>query len=143
MNKLAFFISILIFASCKKDSSVNATPKIKFLSINSTEIQQFKDSLIVNLEYEDGDGNIGEENPDKNSLYVKDRRLTEADYFFVKPLSPPNSKIAIKGVLSIKIKNAFLLGTANQEQTVFEIKLKDNSGNWSNQVVTPEINIKK
>jgi hypothetical protein len=43
----------------------------------------------------------------------------------------------------VKIKNTFLLGTALQETTNFEVKLKDRAGQWSNSIVTPEIIIKK
>jgi hypothetical protein len=140
---LIITVVLSLILSCKKESKMNATPKIKFLSINSTEIIQFKDSIVIEFEYMDEDGDIGEDNPDENSIYVKDRRLNEADYYFIQPLSPPNSKIAIQGKLRLNIKNAFLLGSAQQEFTSFDIKLRDQAGNWSSQISTPEITIKK
>ena len=143
-KSLLFLLLItLVFFSCKKESSVNAKPVIKFVKINATDIQQFKDSITIDIEYTDENGDLGEDNPDKNALYVKDRRLSKADFYFVNPLSPPGSNVKIKGILSIKIKNAFLLGTANKEETTFEIKLSDRAGNWSNTIVSPEITINK
>jgi hypothetical protein len=137
------FIGFLSFQACSKDSTVNNVPVIKFLDVNSTEIKEFKDSLIIRFEYIDEDGDIGENDPDINPLLIKDRRLSEADFYFVKPLSPPNSGIKIQGVISVQIKNTFLLGTGNSEITQFDIKLRDRAGNWSNNISTPQITITK
>jgi hypothetical protein len=143
-SRISFlFVLSLCFLSCSKDSAVSSLPVIKFLDVNSTSIKQFKDSLFIRFEYTDADGDIGEENPDKNDLFVKDRRLANADYYFVKPLSPPGSEIKIKGIIIVQIKNTFLLGTGNSELTQFDIKLRDRAGNWSNSINTPNITITK
>lgn len=133
---------MIFFCSCKKKDESSA-PVIRFVSINSTEILQFKDSLVITFKYTDADGDLGEIDPDKNSLQIKDRRLAEADYYFVKPLAPPGSKIQINGTIAVKVKNTFLLGTGNSEITNFDLKLRDRAGNWSNGISTPEITIKK
>ena len=144
MRNLSIWIIVigcLLLTACKKDSAVSVSPVIKLIDVNATDIQEFKDSLIIRFEYTDGDGDIGEDNPDKNDLYVKDRRLSNADYYFIKPLSPPGSEIQIKGILSVHIKNTFLLGTGNSELTQFDLKLRDRSGHWSNTINTPNISI--
>lgn len=141
---ISFLLIVSLYgASCKKDSAVSSVPVIKFLDVNSTSIKEFKDSLVLRFEYSDADGDIGEDNPDKNDLFIKDRRLANADYYFVKPLSPPGSEIKIKGIISVQIKNTFLLGTGNSELTQFDIKLRDRAGNWSNSINTPNITITK
>jgi len=137
------FLVLLAFVSCSKDSAISSVPVIKFLDVNSTSIKEFKDSLVIRFEYTDADGDIGEDNPDKNDLFVKDRRLVNADYYFVKPLSPPGSEIKITGIISVQIKNTFLLGTGNSELTQFNLKLRDRAGNWSNSINTPNITITK
>lgn len=137
------FLVLLAFVSCSKDSALSSVPVIKFLDVNSTSIKEFKDSLVIRFEYTDADGDIGEDNPDKNDLFVKDRRLVNADYYFVKPLSPPGSEIKITGIISVQIKNSFLLGTGNSELTQFNLKLRDRAGNWSNSINTPNITITK
>ncbi|HEY1045666.1 MAG TPA: hypothetical protein VGF79_04455 [Bacteroidia bacterium] len=134
------FIFFLLNA-CSKDDNVQTAPSIKILGVSATDITEFTDSLVIDLEYTDGDGDIGESDPDKNSLYIKDRRLSEADYYFVKPLSPTGSEIKITGKISVKMKNTFLLGTGNTEVTRFDIKLRDRAGHWSNTTNTPEITI--
>ena len=116
---ISFLLIVSLYAaSCKKDSAVSSVPVIKFLDVNSTSIKEFKDSLVLRFEYTDADGDIGEDNPDKNDLFIKDRRLANADYYFVKPLSPPGSEIKIKGIISAancKIKSyiSYFLITAS------------------------------
>ena len=94
-----FFVIILIFliSGCSSKEQINITgnpiPLIKLISISSKQVKQFKDSLVITLEYTDGDGDVGETNPDINDLEIKDQRLSKADYYFVKPLTPPNANI--------------------------------------------------
>jgi hypothetical protein len=139
-------ILLILIGSCKKDNTLSGNsnvPFIKLLDVSSTTILQFKDSLVIRFEYTDGDGDIGELNPDMNDLQIKDKRLNKADFYFVKPLSPPGSEIKTKGIIAVQMKNTFLLGTANSETTTFELKLKDRAGNWSNSIITPIITITK
>lgn len=146
MNKVTTYIalaSMLLFNACSKDNNAPSAPQIKLISVSATEITEFTDSLSIQIEYTDADGDIGETNPDKNALYIKDRRLAEPDYYFVKPLSPPGSNVKISGVIDVKMKNTFLLGTGNSEPTQFDIKLKDQAGHWSNTISTPIIIINK
>lgn len=139
--------SLIIFAinGCKKEEVVvaNPNPLLRLVSVSSKNLKQFKDSLIITIEYTDGDGDIGETNPDLNDLQIKDQRLSKPDYYFVKPLTPPNANIKVKGTIAVQIKNAFLLGTADSEITTFELRLKDRAGNWSNSVKTDVITITK
>jgi hypothetical protein len=72
-------------------------------------------------------------------LYIKDSRLPDADYYHVLPLSPPNTALNIQGELTVKIKNMFLLGNGGNETAYFTIKLRDQRGNWSNQIITPQV----
>jgi len=139
------FLTVCLF-SCKKNDELSGNsnvPFIKIISVSSTTILQFKDSLLITFEYSDGDGDIGETNPDLNDIQIKDKRLSKADYYFIKPLSPPGSTIKTTGTIAVQMKNTFLLGTASSETTTFELKLKDRAGNWSNSIFTPTITITK
>ena len=141
---LAFFA--FLCHGCKKNTELTGdsnVPFIKMIGVSSTTIIQFKDSVVITFEYTDGDGDIGETAPDLNDLQIKDKRLSKADYYFVKPLSPPGSEIKTKGTIAVQMKNTFLLGTASSENTTFELKLKDRAGNWSNSIFTPTITITK
>ncbi len=136
----------MINSSCKKNNELTGNsdvPFIKFVSVSATTVLQFKDSLEITFEYSDANGDIGETDPDLNDIMIKDKRLSKADYYFIKPLSPPNTSIKTKGTIAVQMKNTFLLGTANSETTTFELKLKDRAGNWSNSIFTPTITITK
>ena len=139
---IAVIISLL-FPSCKEQivSNGDPIPNIQFISISSTKLKQFSDSLVVTLKYKDGDGDLGDVSADTLSIYVRDSRLSKPDYYHLFPLSPINNKLSIDGLLNIKIKNIFLLSTSPSETTKFEIKLKDRAKNWSNTIFTPNIEI--
>jgi hypothetical protein len=151
MNKMKIHsVLIIVFlisaiSGCKKEEIVvaNPNPLLRLVSVSSKNLKQFKDSLIITIEYTDGDGDIGETNPDLNDLQIKDQRLSKPDYYFIKPLTPPNANIKVKGTIAVQIKNTFLLGTADSEITTFELRLKDRAGNWSNSVKTHVITITK
>ena len=139
---IGYALLSIMLSACRKETPEEA-PVIRLLDVNATTIMQFSDSLVINIEYEDANGDIGETDPDKNALRIKDRRLTEADLYFIRPLAPPGSNIRVKGVISVKVRNTFLLGTGNTEITNFDIRLSDRAGHWSNSISTPEITIKK
>lgn len=144
LPEIPAFLACLILTlavSCSKEAEPSRTPSIRLLDISRDSLREFKDSLVIRFEYTDADGDIGEDNPDKNDLMIKDRRLSNADFYFVKPLAPPGSGIKITGIIAVQIKNTFLLGTGSAEQTVFDIKLRDRAGNWSNNISTPSITI--
>ena len=142
---MALLAVALIWAGCKKKlpDGFEETPEIRLVSVEPTSIQQFQDSIIINLEYKDGDGDLGFEHPDSLSLRVQDARLTKPDWYFVKPLAPVGSNVPIQGILTFRLSGTFILGNGNQESTTFTIDLKDRNDNWSNQVVTPTITITK
>lgn len=143
---VTLFIGVLSVQSCVKETQLsegNPIPQIAIVKSEPSSIIQFKDSVKITLSYEDGDGDIGFENADINSLEIKDTRLSKPDYYYVPPQAPLGAKIAIKGLLVVKLRNLFLLGTGNAETTSLEIRLRDRAGNWSNKVTTPEITIKR
>ena len=136
---------ILLATACEKSKVVAAdtVPKIAFAGISSTSFQQFSDSIYLTLSYEDGDGDLGQEDADIASLEIHDTRLAKPDMYYVQPLAPLKSKIHIQGQLQVNLRNLFLLGTGTAESTFLEIRIKDRAGNWSNLVRTPELTITK
>lgn len=130
---------IVLLSSCQKDDAASTVPVISLKSMSKDTLVQFQDSLDIVIFYSDSDGDLGENDPDINSLYVKDSRLDTADYYHVQPLSPPNTALAIQGLLTIKVRNMFLLGNGGNENAYFTIKLKDRAGNWSNEVITEPV----
>lgn len=139
---VAIFV-IAIHDSCKKDDGLvfSDIPEISIESIEPISIEQFKDSIVIRLQYRDGTGDLGFEHPDSFSLRVLDSRLTAPDWYFVPPLSPIGSNVPIQGILKFKLNGTFLIGGTSTETTTFTIRIKDRNNNWSNEVVTPTISI--
>ena len=134
----SFLLIVFSLVSCTKDKEPSP-PVINLLSMSKDTLVQFQDSLDITIKYTDMDGDVGEVDPDSNSLFIKDSRLPDADYYHVQPLSPPNTNLNIQGKFTVKIKNMFLLGNGGNETAYFTIKLKDQAGHWSSEIITPQV----
>jgi len=144
MNKIIYtftILSILFFLqNCEKKEESSA-PIISLVSITPTTVAEFTDSIIIIVHYIDNDGDIGIPDADKNSLWIQDARLENPDEYFISPLAPLNTEVAIEGEFRIKLKNTFKLGTAAQETTSFKIWIIDRNLAKSNVIETPKITI--
>ncbi len=146
MSRITFLLITLFVASCTKESnelSFDTTPKIDLLSISNDTIIEFQESISFSISYEDGDGDLGNPDPNINSLFVKDSRLQNEDAFYVQPLAPVGESISITGNLTIELASTFILGNANTEFVTFTIYMLDRNGNKSNVIETEPITIIK
>ncbi len=136
---LVFLVSAVLF-SCKKDEeTVNVIPEIEFLSISATEVVEFDNDVSITFGYKDGDGDIGYQDPDTYSLRLKDSRLEEFDWYHIPPLTPDLQALQIEGQFTIYLHPLFLLGNGAQETATMTIQVQDRAGNWSNQIISPEV----
>lgn len=136
----------LLFLSCEKNSTdpvFSRTPTIKITEISQDTLVQFVDQLILKIEYEDGDGDLGNANPDVNSIFVKDSRLENADEYYLPPLAPDSAMVSITGVFNLELSTTFLFGNGTEESAVFEVFVMDRAGNMSETVETTPILIIK
>ena len=138
----------MMYSSCSdpEDSPsldpISSTPEIVIHAMTPESINQFERVKFM-LGYTDGDGNLGDEDPNVHALEVLDTRDSILHTFHVPPQSPvPN--ITISGVLEFDIENIILLDqNSTSEEVVFTIRLKDASGKWSNTVESPTLTISK
>lgn len=144
-------LSLLVLAvlvmgtACKKTAirELDKAPVIRINQVAPTSIVAFTGRVEVELQYEDGDGDQGSLHPDSLLLEVRDDRLTAPDYYFVPPLSPENSNVPIRGTIRFRLNGTFLFGNGATESTIYSIRLRDRSGQWSNTVNTPQILINR
>ena len=142
MKKILFILlSVLIISSCKKED--DSLFNISLLNTSPTSIQEFQENIIVEIEYEHTKGFMGFYDPDYLSLEVKDSRLTNADYYHLIPLNPPDNELEIKGIINLEIDSPFILGSGNFETLFFTIRIQDREGEWSNEIATPLISVFK
>ncbi|MEM6265803.1 MAG: hypothetical protein AAGI38_25095, partial [Bacteroidota bacterium] len=82
---------LLFIGSCadnEADQLLEDTPSIQVVDIQPREVQEFQGNVTLTLSYKDGNGDLGAEDPDEKLLWIKDNRLDQPDYYFVKPLAP-------------------------------------------------------
>jgi hypothetical protein len=140
MRKLSIlFLLTGMFFSCKKEEEKPAAPIITFKSISATTAEEFNNSLKIQIDYEDFQGDLGESDPDNYSIRVKDARLSDFDWYHIPPVTPENKELHVKGTLSVELDPLFLLGVGVEEYTRFTVEIRDRQGNWSNMVTTPNV----
>lgn len=141
--KKILFVSLLVFiiSSCRKED--DSLFNISLLSTSPISLQEFQENIIVEIEFEHSEGFMGFYDPDYLSLEVKDSRLTNADYYHLIPLNPPDNELEIKGIIQLEIDAPFILGSGNLETLFFTMRIQDREGEWSNDISTPLISVSR
>ena len=142
MKKILFILlSVLIISSCKKED--DSLFNISLLSTSPISLQEFQENIIVEIEYEHSKGFMGFYDPDYLSLEVKDSRLSNADYYHLIPLNPPDNELEIKGIVKLEIDAPFILGSGNLETLFFTMRIQDREGERRNDISTPLISVSR
>jgi hypothetical protein len=144
---MKYFVPILVglffLLACKKDKPASEiTPVITIESISTTNVTEFKDSIIIILSYEDSDGDLGRQDPDNNSLWIKDDRVPAGETYHLPPIVSETDNYT-KGTIRVFIPSLFLFGNGNQEKTKLTLRIQDQGGHWSDEVVTPIITVNR
>jgi hypothetical protein len=128
---------------CKKEELFSNVPSIRLNSVSPTVVKELEDPIFFDLEYTDGDGDLGENDPDAKNLIVIDPRINIKYEFRIQQLVPDPSNVPIKGTLVFSIPNAYITDGSNQQQVNYQIYVKDRAGNQSNTVTSSTITINK
>ncbi len=136
-------LSVIILA-CKKDEIVfDTTPSVEFVSITPSSVTEFEDEVILTILYRDGDGDLGENDPEVKNLFVTDSRNDVQYSFRVQQLAPANADINIEGELAINLKTLSVVGSGSSESATFSVYIVDRAGNKSNTITTSAITVSK
>ena len=138
---LLIFVSVF-FSSCKKDDNQDNF-NLGLIEVFPLSIIEFQENIYVRLSYEHPEGFLGFSDPDYLSLEVKDSRLSQADYYHVIPITPPNNNLSVTGELLVEIDSPFLFGNGNTELVNFSIRIQDQYLSWSNTITTPNISVNR
>jgi len=143
-SRICFFLVItsLLFSSCKKDEEETIF-RINLIDAFPVEIIEFQENIYVRLSYQHPEGYIGFSDPDYLSLEVKDSRLSQADYYHIIPVTPPDNSLSVTGELLVEIDSPFVFGNGSVELVNFTIRIQDQNLVWSNEIVTPNISVNK
>ena len=136
-------LSIFALACEEPEDPRDPIPYIEVVSISPSIIKEFQDSVVIVLEYHDGDGDLGGIPADDANLFVVDRRINVPFEFRIQELVPGGVEVPITGRLNLTIQNLFITDGGNQQQVDFEIYAFDRAGNESNHEITQKILITK
>jgi hypothetical protein len=139
-SKISLIVFILAISfACKEEFPLSEVPQISMVQYGPDTVVEFIDSIHFSIGYEDGDGDLGENNTDDHNLTVTDSR-NGVDYKYrIRQLVPGNAEVPIKGVLNFSIPNTFITNGATQQEVSYAISLKDRAGNKSNTLNTNAI----
>jgi len=143
MRNLIYILLIGLLFACTKDDIFSVVPTIEFKSITPSIAQEYIDDINITISYTDGDGDLGENNPDVYNLFVLDNRNGIEYKFRIPELSPNENEIAIEGHFNIKINGSGITNGSTSQQVNYDIYVTDRGGNVSNTVSTSYITIEQ
>lgn len=144
IKNILYSILLMGLISCSgDDDEVSNTPEIEFVSITPSSITEFQEEVALVIKYKDGDGDLGENDPDVKNLYITDQRNAVVYSFRIPQLAPTGSSITIEGNLEIDMNSLSVVGTDSSETAVFSIYAIDRAGNQSNTITSNAITVSK
>lgn len=149
MRRTIFLLSIsllfILASTCKKEK-VNLTdpiPEITGLTISPTTIIELQDSIIFQISYRDGDGDLGENKPNVSNLFLIDNRINVTESFRIRELAPAGSDIPISGTLRVVLRNTGITDNSNAQTFNYTVYLKDRAGHESNRFISPDLTVRR
>lgn len=152
---LAAFISWM--ASCKKEDpepvkttttdttftggeNISNIPAITFVSITPATAVEYIDSIAITISYTDGNGDLGENDPNVKNLFMTDSR-NNVTYQYRIPQLAPDTTVTITGNFVIDLPSTAITDGSTSQQVSYSIYAVDRGGNESNTVTTSAITI--
>ncbi len=143
-RSVALLLVILVFYSCKKDEdSLSIVPQLTFESISPSSVQEFGGPITFSISYQDGDGDLGENDSDVKNLFLQDLRNGITYEYRIKELAPQGADIAIIGTLDIVLNTISITDGSNEQEVTFDIYAVDRAGNSSNLITSSPLTIYK
>jgi hypothetical protein len=143
-NIFLFSLIIFLIEGCKKDDiSFPVEPSISVLSVSPSSPKQYTDPVTITLHYEDGDGDLGQNNDSIKNCFVTDNRIGVTYQYRIKQLAPDKTAIPISGSLNIELGGQALTDSLSQQSVTYTLYVVDRAGHHSNTVTTGEIVIRK
>ena len=143
MRRLTYILIVLLLFACKKDDALSVVPTIEFQSISPLTAQEYIDDIIITISYTDEDGDLGENSPNIDNLFVEDSRNGIVYHYRIPRLAPNGNEIAIVGNFNITINGSGITDSSTSQQVNYTIYLKDRAGNKSNTITTSNITIQQ
>ena len=145
MKKILTLVTgLALLSSCSSDEElISPTPAIEFVSLGSSSVTAFSEPLVFTISYRDGDGDLGENDPDVKNCYITDSRNSVTYEFRIPELAPSGSEIIIDGDLNIELQSVGISDDVDSESATFSIYVTDRAGNVSNTVTSSSVGVSR
>ena len=71
---IIYLLIISIIVCCNKNEELSNIPQLTFQNLNPTSIIEFDGPITFSIIYQDGDGDLGENNPNINNLFKRSKK---------------------------------------------------------------------
>lgn len=145
MSRYFFFIlfSLMLVAGCINKPNFSVIPAITYEGVNSTFVVSGQDSLIFQIDFEDGDGDLGSDNADTTvNAFMIDSRTGFPVSYKIPYISPKGTTEAISGSIwftLVPFAIACRPDHPDMDTVTYQIYIVDRAGNESNRVFTDQI----
>ena len=137
---ILFLLLSGMMLSCKDGGDIlSPVPEIELVSVTPLQVVAFRDSIVFEVNYTDGDGDLG--SMTENNLFITDNRIQVTHAFRVQEIVPNGERVPITGSLRIILPNTLITNNMTSEKVTFSLYMKDQAGNESNLVMSPEITV--
>ncbi len=145
MKKGAIIFSILtvVMVAAYFASDQWLRPSIELMKLSSDSIAAMKDTLAIELRFEDRDGNIGDSSIGQSKVFLEDSAYKVVQEFPITISSGSHTFGPVTGKLRVLVDLLPLLDTSIERTTRLRIYITDRSGHKSNTVETPVIHLSK
>ena len=135
---IAYLLAALLLTGCEEEE-VTESPVISNLVVEPMIVTEFTDTVTVSFDYSDINGDLGYEDPNIPSIFIKDSRLANSDEYHLQPLTPDLQALDIEGSVSVRLNNMFILGNDTTEQLLLNVTMVDRAGNTSNELISDSV----
>ncbi|MBC7486453.1 MAG: hypothetical protein H7282_06855 [Cytophagaceae bacterium] len=161
-------VGIAVFTGCRKIPKFSETPNITFQDVRKVTFYNaeqsgvdsvFADSVIINIHFEDGNGDLGfpeDQRSEDNLDYFVDVSRQANGVFnpvtfpagftyngHIPLLAPVSTPGPLEGHIFYTMVFNYFVDQAADDTLKFTVKLKDRKGNYSNSVESDPVIIRK
>jgi hypothetical protein len=136
---LMLVLSVVVGCKDPAEKIFSPVPEIELISVNPTQVVSFRDSIVFEVEYTDGDGDLGSMTED--NFFIEDDRIQVTHGFRVQEIVPNGERVPITGSLRIILPNTLITDGSASQQVTFTLYMIDQAGNESNRVSTPPVTV--
>ena len=144
---LIFFSTMTLLGACQKKFGGSSTPAITYKSVSPKVAVEAHDTVLINLSFIDGDGDLGPTSPQDTTanVFVVDKRSGNSHLPFTYRLpniTPAGNNKAIKGDIELRLALPFRRINHPLDTARYTIQIADRAGHRSNVITTDEVIIR-